>query len=116
MARRIDVIRGPSAILYGSSVLGGVINVVREEIPRAVPYRPTGFASMQAQSATRALGGSGEMTVGITEHVPLRVEVSRRESGDLRTPIGRLAGTQTDVWSASADMTPRSWTPHHCDV
>ena len=101
-ARRIDVIRGPSAILYGSSVLGGVINVVREEIPRAVPYRPTGFASMQAQSATRALGGSGEMTVGITEHVPLRVEVSKRESGDLRTPIGRLAGTQTDVWSASA--------------
>ena len=101
-ARRIDVIRGPSAILYGSSVLGGVINVVRDEVPRAVPYRPTGFASMQGQSATRALGGSGEMTVGITENIPLRVEVSKRESGDLRTPIGRLAGTQTDVWSASA--------------
>ena len=32
-ARRIDVIRGPSAILYGSNALGGVINVVRDEVP-----------------------------------------------------------------------------------
>ena len=101
-ARRIEVIRGPSAILYGSNVLGGVINVIRDEVPRAVPYRPTGFASLQAQSATRALGGSGEMIVGITENVPLRIEASKRQGGDLRTPIGTLAGTQTDTWSAAA--------------
>ena len=101
-ARQVEVIRGPSAVLYGSNVLGGVINVVRDEVPRAVPSRPTGFTSLQAQSATRALGGSGEMTVGITEHMPLRIELSKREGGDLRTPIGTLAGTQTDVWSAAA--------------
>ena len=39
-ARRIDVIRGPSAILYGSNALGGVINVVRDEVPpRGAPSR-----------------------------------------------------------------------------
>ena len=101
-ARRIDVIRGPSAILYGSNALGGVINVVRDEVPRTVPYRATGFTSLQAQTATRAIGGSSQMTVGVTEHVPLRVEVSKRQGGDLRTPIGRLVGTQTDVWSVAA--------------
>ena len=101
-ARRIDVIRGPSAILYGSSALGGVINVVREEVPRAVPYRATGFTSLQTETATRAIGGSSQLTVGVTEHIPLRVEVSRHQGGDLRTPIGRLAGTQTDTWSAAA--------------
>ncbi len=101
-ARRIDVIRGPSAILYGSSALGGVINVVREEIPRAVPYRATGFTSLHTQTVTRAIGGSSQLTVGVTEHIPLRVEVSRHQGGDLRTPIGTLAGTQTDTWSVAA--------------
>ncbi|MDE2805085.1 MAG: TonB-dependent receptor plug domain-containing protein, partial [Gemmatimonadota bacterium] len=101
-ARRIDVIRGPSAILYGSNALGGVINIVRDEVPRAVPYRVTGFTSLQAQTVTRAAGGSSQLTVGVTEHVPLRVEVSRHQGGDLRTPIGTLAGTQTDTWSVAA--------------
>ena len=101
-ARRIEVIRGPSAILYGSSALGGVINVVRDEIPRAVPYRATGFTLLETQTATRAFGGSSQVTFGVTEHVPLRVEVSKREGGNLRTPIGSLAATQTDVWSLAA--------------
>ncbi len=100
-ARRIDVIRGPSAILYGSSALGGVINVVRDEVPLAVPYRATGFTSLQTETATRAIGGSSRLTVRVTEHVPLRVEVSRHEGGDLRTPIGTLAGTQTDTWGVA---------------
>ena len=101
-ARRIEVIRGPSAILYGSSALGGVINVVRDEIPRAVPYRATGFTLFETQTATRAVGGSSQVTVGVTEHVPLRVEVSKREGGNLRTPAGPLDGTRTDVWSVAA--------------
>ena len=101
-ARRIDVIRGPSAILYGSNALGGVINVVRDEVPRAVPYRETGSVSLQAQGATRGIGGSSEITMAVTEHIPLRIEVSKRQGGDLRTPIGRLAGTQTDTWSVAA--------------
>ena len=101
-ARRIDVIRGPSAILYGSNALGGVINVVRDEVPRAVPYRATGSTTLQGEGATRGIGGSSQVTVGVTEHIPLRVEVSKREGGDLRTPIGRLMGTQTDVWSVAA--------------
>ncbi len=101
-ARRIDVIRGPSAILYGSSALGGVINVVRDEVPVAMPFRATGFTSLQTETATRGIGGSSQLTVGITEHVPLRVEVSRRRGGDLRTPIGTLAGTQTDTWGVAA--------------
>ena len=101
-ARRIEVIRGPAAILLGSNALGGVINVVRDEVPTAVPHHVTGFASLQVQTVTSAVGGSAETTVGVTEHIPLRVELSKWAGGDLKTPVGTLAGTQTDTWNASA--------------
>lgn len=36
-ADRIEVLRGPSALLFGSSAIGGVVNVVDSRIPRKVP-------------------------------------------------------------------------------
>ena len=36
-AERIEVLRGPAALLYGSSAIGGVVNVIDRRIPRAEP-------------------------------------------------------------------------------
>lgn len=36
-ADRIEVLRGPSALLFGSAAIGGVVNVVDARIPRRVP-------------------------------------------------------------------------------
>ena len=36
-AERIEVLRGPSALLYGSSAIGGVVSVIDNRIPRNVP-------------------------------------------------------------------------------
>jgi len=36
-ADRIDVLRGPTALLYGTSAIGGVVNVLDSRIPRRVP-------------------------------------------------------------------------------
>jgi iron complex outermembrane receptor protein len=38
-AERIEVLRGPGALLYNSSAIGGVVNVVDGRIPRRVPDR-----------------------------------------------------------------------------
>lgn len=34
LSDRVEVLRGPSTLLYGSSAIGGVVNVVGKEIPR----------------------------------------------------------------------------------
>src|SRR3546814_15211919 len=39
-ADRIEVLRGPSALLYGSAAIGGVVNVIDSRIPRGVPDEP----------------------------------------------------------------------------
>lgn len=101
-ARRIEVVRGPGALLYGGNALGGVINVIRDEIPSAVPHHVTGSATLQSQTATGSAGGSATTVFAVAEQVPVRVEVAARTGGDLKTPLGTLPNTGGDLWSGGA--------------
>ena len=101
-ARRIEVVRGPGALLYGGNALGGVINVIRDEIPTAAPHRLTGAATLQTETATGSLAGSATTVFSIAERVPLRVEVAARTAGDLKTPAGTLLNTDGELLSGGA--------------
>jgi len=39
-AERIDVLRGPATLLYGSSAIGGAVNVIDKRIPRRLGHEP----------------------------------------------------------------------------
>lgn len=57
IADRIEVLRGPAALLFGSSAIGGVINVIDKRIPRHVPERPfhsEGLLSFASAASERA--------------------------------------------------------------
>jgi iron complex outermembrane receptor protein len=101
-ARRIEVVRGPAALLYGSNALGGVINVIRDEVPSSVPHHFTGSATAQTQTVSDAFSGSSSVRMRLSDHVPLRLEVTGRTSDDLATPAGPLQNTRADTWSAGA--------------
>lgn len=91
-AKRIEVVRGPMSLLYGSSALGGVVNVIREEIPASVPDDVHGAVSAQANSVNRGgtIGGYGTGGFGSFAY---RLEGSVRGAGDTRTPLGRMVNT-----------------------
>ena len=40
LADRIEVLRGPQSLLYGSAAVGGVVNVLDRRIPLAIPDEP----------------------------------------------------------------------------
>ena len=101
-ARRIEVVRGPGALLYGGNALGGVINVIRDDVPTAVPHRLTGAATLRTQTSASALAGSATAAFALAERVPLRVEVAARTGGDLKTPAGTLLNTDGDMWNVGA--------------
>ena len=101
-ARRIEVVRGPGALLYGGNALGGVINVIRDEIPSAVPHHLTGAATLQTQTVTGSLAGSATAFFAVSERVPVRVEVAVRRAGDLQTPACTLLNTDGGLWSGGA--------------
>jgi len=86
-ASRIEVIRGPASLLYGSSALGGVVNVISNTIATSVPTRVSGFLAAQGETATPG----GAMTGSLTLPLGSRWAVSAR-AGGRRTDDQRMGG------------------------
>ena len=64
---RIEVLRGPAVLLYGSSAIGGAINVIDKRIPRRVPDEPVhvdAIASYDTVNDEYRIGGSADATLG----------------------------------------------------
>jgi iron complex outermembrane receptor protein len=88
-ASRIEVVRGPATLLYGANAIGGLVNVVTNEIPNAPIMRPTGGVTLDAGSGAKEAGAAGDVTVG-NGSVALHVSGSGRRAGDFRSPEGDI--------------------------
>ncbi|MBK8816115.1 MAG: TonB-dependent receptor [Methylococcaceae bacterium] len=47
IAERVEVLRGPSTLLYGNGAIGGIVNVIDNRIPEVVPDKLIGGAGEQ---------------------------------------------------------------------
>jgi iron complex outermembrane receptor protein len=92
MATSIEVIRGPATLLYGSSAMGGVVNVVTDTLPRSRFDGGSGRVTLDGGTAARDLGGAAVWRWG-QGPVALSASGARRQAGDLRTPLGKATGT-----------------------
>lgn len=86
-ASRIEVVRGPATLLYGANAIGGLVNVITNDIPKAPVESPTGSFTFDAGSGAREAGGAGDVTVG-NGTIALHLSGSGRRSGDFRSPEG----------------------------
>ncbi|MEM8996711.1 MAG: TonB-dependent receptor, partial [Acidobacteriota bacterium] len=65
-AQRIEILRGPGTLLYGSSAIGGVVNVIDERVPTVRGYGFHGDVELLAgtgndeQQGSVQLGGGGD--------------------------------------------------------
>ena len=85
-ADRIEVLRGPAALLYGSSAIGGVVNVIDSRIPRRVPDEPIHIDGIATYgSAAHERTGSGEIEAPIGDKFVVHFDGSYSRSGDLDT-------------------------------
>lgn len=85
-AERIEIIRGPATLLYGSSAVGGVVNVVDRRIPRELPARPvTGTVEGVGGTVADELTGSASLD-GAVGRFAWHASALRRDAGDYGIP------------------------------
>ncbi len=91
-ADRVEVVRGPASLLYGSSALGGVINVFTDDTPRMWSKGTSGAVGFYGSTMNNLGSGFGRLIYGNDSWVATG-RISYRESGNIYTPEGRLPGT-----------------------
>jgi iron complex outermembrane receptor protein len=92
-AERIEIIRGPATLLYGSAAIGGVVNVINRRPPRDLPHQAlSGEVALTGASAANELNGAMSIT-GNTGGVVVRLDGLARNTDDYRVPS--LSGTTT---------------------
>ena len=91
-AEGVEITRGPAALIYGSSTLGGVINVKSNNIPQVLPRRLDMHLTFQSESVNSGLTGTTGFTVPIGDFAG-SFEWNRRLASDIRTPVGILENT-----------------------
>lgn len=103
-AERIEVLRGPTALLFGSSAIGGVVNVVDSRIPRHVPSGPVGGDALATYgSAANERSANLSLDVPIAGHFIVHADGNWSKSDDLRTGGHLLSEALRDEARASTD-------------
>ncbi|MDP2362512.1 MAG: carboxypeptidase-like regulatory domain-containing protein, partial [Ignavibacteria bacterium] len=97
---RIEVIRGPKVLLKNSTTMGGVVNIIRDEIPKEIPGGFSGNAGFYGESVNSGYLGGLAAQLPLGKFV-LRGEATTRRAKDLITPVGTLKNSDiaTDNFS-----------------
>ncbi len=85
-AQRIEVIRGPATLRYGSPAIGGVVSVTNNRIPDRMPQRPLSFeARGGVSSVDRGVDGAALLDIG-SGRFAIHADMFGRGASDYRIP------------------------------
>jgi iron complex outermembrane recepter protein len=95
-ADRVEIIRGPATLRYGSQAIGGVVDVSNGRIPEAIPQG--GFSAVingGYNTVDRGRDGGMKVTAG-AGNIVLYADAFRRQTEDYDTPRGKQTNSFVD--------------------
>ena len=97
-SRQIEILRGASALMYGSGSSGGLINVVNDRIATTLPQETTGVVDANYEYANQ--GKTAAMVVDSSAGpVALHVDTAISNSNDYRIPGYAEQGGPNANWA-----------------
>jgi iron complex outermembrane receptor protein len=117
-AERIEVIRGPASVLYGSDAIGGVVNVVKRDLPDAIGRSSFVRGEVSAAYSTNNQQPDGTIRVeGADGGLGYRGSLTGRTSDDFSTPLGDVFNTGNKAAAGEGSLGYRgSWGSVRADV
>lgn len=98
---RVEVIKGPASLLYGSDAIGGVLNFIKDK--PAPTGNITGDFQTRLHSNTRGLNNSLGIK-GASQHLFAGVRVSNKTHADYKQGGGNFVpNSRFNQWSVSAN-------------
>jgi iron complex outermembrane receptor protein len=106
LANKIEVLRGPAALRYGSGAIGGVVNVLDNRIPSELPDALSGGLELRNASANNETVGVGSLNAAAGDFA-FHIDGVKRKSDDLEIP-GYAQKTPQDLATASKGFIPNT--------
>lgn len=95
---KIEVLQGPAQLLYSAGSVGGLVNVIDQKIPQAMPKKP-----IEGQIGTRYNSGNDELlsqaqiTAALGDSFVLRLAGLKRDANDYIAPDNYVTDDHGDT-------------------
>lgn len=116
LAQRVEVLRGPATLLYGSGAIGGVVNVLDNKIPSALPEGGIDASvAGRVNSVAKERAAAVELSAQLSSNFVLHLESSTRRADDYKVPDwteSHVDGSFADSQNSSVGfswITPRGY-------
>lgn len=98
---RVEVVKGPATLLYGSNAIGGVVNAISGHDTAHPGFN--GYITGIGSSNNRQFGGSGGVEYG-RNNWQIWGNVGAQRAGDYHTPIGNVPNSFSREGSFSSGL------------
>ncbi len=111
-AERIEVLRGPSALAYGGSAIGGIVNIIDNRIPSKYQDGLHGRVLGSYNTGDEGRAVSGAIAAGLVNGFTFTADGTHRRSDDYEVPVDPMSRRLADELGLPAPSRSRTTVPN----